>query len=55
MNCITNIIKAYFTNANEASDFQTAYENAGLPQNGQTVTFERCNNYEINIRGKEFK
>ncbi|WP_090444297.1 ABC transporter permease [Natronincola peptidivorans] len=33
------LIEAYFTNSKEASDFQTAYENAGLPQNGQAVTY----------------
>lgn len=33
------LIEAYFTNSNEASDFQTAYENAGLPQNGQAITY----------------
>lgn len=33
------LIEAYFTDTKEASDFQTAYENAGLPQNGQAVTY----------------
>ncbi len=33
------LIEAYFTDSKEASDFQTAYENAGLPQNGQAVTY----------------
>lgn len=33
------LIEAYLTNAKEASAFQTAYENAGLPQNGQAVTY----------------
>ena len=33
------LIEAYFTNSKEASSFQTAYENAGLPQNGQAVTY----------------
>lgn len=33
------LIEAYFTNTKESSDFQTAYENAELPQNGQTVTY----------------
>lgn len=33
------LIEAYFTNSKDASDFQTAYENAGLPQNGQAVTY----------------
>ena len=33
------LIEAYFSNAKEASDFQTAYENAGLPQSGQAVTY----------------
>ena len=32
------LIEAYFTDSEEASDFQTAYENAGLPQNGQAIT-----------------
>ncbi|AOT69271.1 ABC transporter permease [Geosporobacter ferrireducens] len=33
------LIEAYFTHSKEASNFQTAYENAGLPQNGQAVTY----------------
>lgn len=33
------LIEAYFNNSKEASDFQTAYENAGLPQNGQAITY----------------
>lgn len=33
------LIEAYFTNSGEAAGFQTAYENAGLPQNGQAVTY----------------
>lgn len=33
------LIEAYFANSNEAADFQTAYENAGLPQNGQAITY----------------
>lgn len=33
------LIEAYFTNSKEASNFQTAYENAGLPQNGQAITY----------------
>ncbi|QNO14301.1 ABC transporter permease [Alkalicella caledoniensis] len=33
------LIEAYFTDSKEASNFQTAYENAGLPQNGQAVTY----------------
>lgn len=33
------LIEAYFTDSKEAADFQTAYENAGLPQNGQAVTY----------------
>ena len=33
------LIEAYFTDSNEASAFQTAYENANLPQNGQAVTY----------------
>jgi putative ABC transport system permease protein len=33
------LIEAYFTNSKEAADFQTAYENAGLPQNGQAITY----------------
>lgn len=33
------LIEAYFTDSGEASAFQTAYENAGLPQNGQAITY----------------
>lgn len=33
------LIEAYFTDSKEATNFQTAYENAGLPQNGQAVTY----------------
>lgn len=33
------IIEAYLLNTKEASAFQTAYENEGLPQNGQAVTY----------------
>jgi putative ABC transport system permease protein len=33
------LIEAYFSDYSEASDFQTAYENAGLPQNGQAITY----------------
>jgi len=33
------LIEAYFTNTKEASNFQTAYENAALPQSGQAVTY----------------
>lgn len=33
------LIEAYFSNPKEAAGFQTAYENAGLPQNGQAVTY----------------
>lgn len=33
------LIEAYFTNSKEASNFQTIYENAGLAQNGQAVTY----------------
>ncbi len=33
------LIESYFANTNEASNFQTAYENAELPQNGQAVTY----------------
>lgn len=33
------LIEAYFTDSKEASNFQTAYENANLPQNGQAVTY----------------
>ena len=33
------LIEAYFSDTKEAPGFQTAYENAGLPQNGQAVTY----------------
>ncbi|SER23748.1 putative ABC transport system permease protein [Gracilibacillus ureilyticus] len=33
------LIEAYFTETSEASNFQTAYENAELPQDGQTITY----------------
>lgn len=33
------LIEAYFTNTDEASSFQTIYENSGLPRNGQAVTY----------------
>lgn len=33
------LIEAYFANSKEAAGFQTAYENEGLPQNGQAVTY----------------
>lgn len=33
------LVEAYFKNSKEAADFQTAYENAGLPQNGQAITY----------------
>lgn len=33
------LIEAYFTHSKEASDFQATYENAGLPQNGQAITY----------------
>jgi len=33
------LIEAYFANSKEASNFQNLYENAGLPQNGQAVTY----------------
>lgn len=33
------LIEAYFTNSKEATDFQTVYENAELPQNGQAITY----------------
>lgn len=33
------LIEAYFSNKKDAVDFQTAYESAGLPQNGQAVTY----------------
>lgn len=33
------LIEVYFKDSSMASDYQTAYENAGLPQNGQAVTY----------------
>ncbi|AGA67915.1 ABC-type transport system, involved in lipoprotein release, permease component [Desulfitobacterium dichloroeliminans LMG P-21439] len=33
------LIEGYFSDTKEAANFQTAYENAGLPQNGQAVTY----------------
>lgn len=33
------LIEAYFKDTKLATDYQTAYENAGLPQNGQAVTY----------------
>ncbi len=33
------LIEAFFADPKEASAFQTAYENAGLPQNGQAITY----------------
>lgn len=33
------LIEAYFTNSSMASGYQTAYEKAGLPQDGQAVTY----------------
>lgn len=33
------LIETYFTDNKEAAAFQTAYENAGLAQNGQAVTY----------------
>jgi len=33
------IIEAYFTDKEDATQFQTLYENAGLPKNGQAVTY----------------
>ncbi|AIY04539.1 hypothetical protein Plano_0574 [Planococcus sp. PAMC 21323] len=34
------LIETYFTDSGMASDFQSAYENAGLPQNGPAVTYQ---------------
>ena len=34
------IIEAYFYDKADATPFQTLYENAGLPQNGQAVTYQ---------------
>lgn len=33
------LIEVYFTDSSMASDFKTAYEKAGLPQDGQAVTY----------------
>lgn len=33
------LIEAYFTDSSMASDYKTAYEKAGLPQDGQAVTY----------------
>lgn len=33
------LIEAYFTDRDQASSFQTAYENANLPQNGPAITY----------------
>jgi putative ABC transport system permease protein len=33
------LVEVYFEETNQAGDFQTAYQNAGLPQNGQAVTY----------------
>ncbi|MFW6299096.1 MAG: FtsX-like permease family protein [Bacillota bacterium] len=33
------LIEAYFASPSESSGFQSAYENAGLPQDGQAVTY----------------
>jgi len=33
------LIEAYLTDSGEASSFRAAYENAGLPQNGQAITY----------------
>lgn len=33
------LIEGYFSNKDDAAAFKTAYENAGLPQNGQAVTY----------------
>jgi putative ABC transport system permease protein len=33
------LIEAYFNAPEEANDFRTAYQDAGLPQNGQVVTY----------------
>lgn len=38
-NTIETLIEARFTDTALASGFQTAYENAGLPQNGQAITY----------------
>ncbi|XMB66940.1 ABC transporter permease [Mycoplasmatota bacterium zrk1] len=36
---IEYLIESYFTDSSMASDFKTAYEKAGLPQDGQAVTY----------------
>jgi putative ABC transport system permease protein len=36
---IEYLIETYFIDSSQAGDFQTAYEKAGLPQNGQAVTY----------------
>ncbi len=33
------LIETYFTDSSKASDYQSSYENAGLPQDGQAVTY----------------
>lgn len=33
------LIETYFTDSSKAKDYQTSYENEGLPQNGQAVTY----------------
>lgn len=33
------LIEAYLTDKSEASNFQSKYENAGLPQNGEAITY----------------
>ncbi|MBP2028378.1 putative ABC transport system permease protein [Acetoanaerobium pronyense] len=33
------LVEAYFSNPKDAKDFQTSYENQGLPQSGQAVTY----------------
>lgn len=33
------LIEAYFNNTKEANDFKTAYQDAGLPLNGEAVTY----------------
>lgn len=35
------LIETYFTDTSMASNFQTAYENAGLPQSGPAVTYNQ--------------
>lgn len=36
---VEHIIEVYFTDQNMASSFQTRYENAGMPRNGQAITY----------------